>query len=147
MKKIPLFIAVIILLLSCSSGLSVSEKEALAVHLSVVEKFESDYLTKLNAVKSRNEFINIFNQTRMEVRKLIDEKEALKKQYPGLRNYRVNIRRLPEEFHNSYYRILEIRRDISKAEYVLMIRYKTEELDTPGVFILGNSIKKSVFIE
>ncbi len=147
MKKIKGFIIIMAFFITGCLSMQESEKKALALHLSRVAEFENNYLSALMKTGNAEEFKFSYRKARIDVQDFIKEKEDLQKKYPGLRNFRVSIGSLPEEFRNSYYMILEKRRDISKTEYLLMMKFKAGELDTPEVFILGNSIKKAVFID
>ncbi len=146
MGRLIILLFMTVFLVSCSR-LNEEDKTLLRVQLSRVRDFEEAYLLELGSVKNRKEFAALFKRSRADVLELVRSREGMGQKSKALKNFRVDIRRLPDDFKKDYLAILKYRRDISKMELDLMKKFKARELDTPDVYILGSSIKKSVFID
>jgi hypothetical protein len=132
----------------CAPVINEEEKMALNSHLDRVIGFEKKYISQLEKIKTKEVYIKAFNQVREEVLKFNEQREDLEKKHPYFKSFHVQVKKkFPKEFEDKYIDILNKRLDISRKEYKLTVKFKARELDTPDVFILGNTIKDSVFIE
>ncbi len=141
-----IFLFLIIGLYGCSAGFNKDEKAAMINHLENVIDFEENYISRLEKIGTKEDYISAFHEVRKDAGALLTGKMELIKKHPGLKSLRVQVSRFPEYFEKEYIEVIKKRLDISKLEYNLTVKYKAKELDNFDVFILGNTIKESVFI-
>ena len=146
MTRLLVSLIITVILSSCIK-LTDEDRAALKDQLSKVRNFETIYLMELAKLHSKRDFIKLFKKVRVDVQELVRARENLVIKSPALKNYRIYKRSIPPEYREEYLEILIERRDISKEELDLMKKFNALELDTPDVYILGDSIKKSAFID